>query len=224
MSGINYQAVGKDLVESLKGKPYGSIPKKELDLLLFSILYNNGYYNGKSNYEISLELMISEVRLDNLLYDMKLRQPKENSEESVINQIRVVLQNVSYNVKTDKIILIVNNLFIKNHISSKLKSLGVIHDYSFNKNLIILDKNAFIVLLTIYTDEEKQQKILEEFGKEEENMNKDFAKLLSEELNKTIEAAKENNNNTNYDKVNTITNLLNFAVTTANIFGTLLFK
>ena len=158
MDEINYQAIGEQLVESLKGKPYGSIPKKELDLLLFSILHRNHYYGEKKNYEISLELMISEARLDNILYDMKLRKLENKiiSPEEMAN----VISTFSFNKEKGTFIINIPDIFTKNAILNELEKRKIIYDFTLNKRLIALDANQYSKILDDFLTNEQKNEIM----------------------------------------------------------------
>ena len=221
MSGINYQQIGKDLVESLKGKPYGSIPKKELDLLLFGILYNNNYYDGKSNYEISLELMISEARLDNLLYDMKLRQKEWQTIDA--EELSKLISNFTFNKENGKFLISIPDKFTKNAIISKLGEEKIIYDFSFNDKLLNLDAQQYANILSLYLSEQQKDEILK-IAKKQGFETGEFKDFMLSVLGVIVKNATDGAVSALLGPVNSVNSLFGLLSDSPNIFKKLFNK
>jgi len=118
-----------DLVESYLQPSYGSMSKRDFEILLFMKLQN--LYAVDENpdlYQLIKDLKISRTRARNLLYEAKMRTSKEVELDKELIQL---LENPICLKDGDKVAIEIQNPFLTDHFRFKLKSLGYITDGSF---------------------------------------------------------------------------------------------
>ena len=181
--------IGEELVKFITEKPFGTIPKRELDIFLFSLLYNNRNSSTKSTpFQISRDLQISQSKVENLIYEMNLREINETP------QIKDILKRFSYNEATKTISIPIDNKYEKEFVENVFAENQIIFDGSFNKNLIKLNVDSFAALLYSGLSEEEKNnffangvellqqnqipKTTNKLGKTKENISYFLTKLL----------------------------------------------
>ena len=146
---------------------FGSISKREIDIMMFSKLVDVGVFGNKPQvYDIMRELRITRAKANNLLYEYNLR---ENDSDDDMNQQLVDLLS---NPLLDKVIsqrkvgIEIENRLLKDYIRNILKEMGYITDTSFNKDILYMSFEAYSDLFYRNSSitEEKARKILVEKG------------------------------------------------------------
>lgn len=142
---------------------YGSMTKKEFDILLFIKLQELGLLEqNPSIYNVVTQLKLTRSKARNLLYETKLRQSNQNSLEDELKQ---VLVSPIFFKEGDKIGIEIDNPYLIDYLRSKLRELNHITDGSFSRELVKLTTEAFSSLIESYISEEQKEKIKNEFIK-----------------------------------------------------------
>lgn len=147
-----------DLLKSYLTPAFGSISKRDFDILLFMKLQElNVIDKNPEIYEIVSELRVTRAKARNLLYEAKLRV---SSSADLDAELKELLVNPIFLKDQDKIGIEIGNPYLIDHLRFKLKKLNHITDGSFSPELVKLTVNAYIAVFETYLPDESKQKIL----------------------------------------------------------------
>ena len=147
----------KELVSENLTPAYGSMSKREFDILLFLKLQQLGIIGENPDlYEIVSSLKVTRAKARNLLYESEMRS---SSKDKLNEELRKLLIKPIFLKENDKIAIEVNNPFLSDHLKWKLKQLGHITDGSFSPELIKLTQEAYVDLFTKMIPEESQKEL-----------------------------------------------------------------
>lgn len=123
---------------------FGSMSKREFDILLFSKLQDIKVFDKDPEvYELVRSLRVTRNKARNLLYESKLRK---TDEDELNEELKNTLINAMFFKDGENISLEIGNPLLVDHIKDKLKKLGHITDGSFSNELIKMKTSAFINL------------------------------------------------------------------------------
>lgn len=157
----------KEFISRYSKVGFGSMNKNDFEVMIYDLLKKYGNLSGKNNYDISLELQITESKVKKLSYEAELKYNNHN-DKSFKNDFLKILEKAKIRKDTNKVLFSVEDKFLRTSISAKLKSLGHFSDSSFNSEIISIDVKSFIDLLDSILDESEKEKII--------NDNKDIFK------------------------------------------------
>jgi len=164
---------------------FGNLPKKEIDILIFSLLNRLNYLEGKNAYEIAGELRIDESRLRRLLLDAAARDGKDTLRDSIDRLKRAVFddETIRPEFSGGAITLLIEDPVVKRDFVYALRLAGYSYDQNLNPERIEIPVYAFTAVLCKYDDllyERLQQKIRAERQRSAELQKayKDAAPLL----------------------------------------------
>ena len=136
---------------------YGSISKRDFDILLFIKLQQLGIFSKNPElYELVSELRVTRAKARNLLYESKLRQ---TSKSELDEELKQLLQNPIFLKDNDKIGIEIDNPYLIDHLRARLKQLNHITDGSFSPELVRLTTDAFVALFESYLPDESRKEI-----------------------------------------------------------------
>lgn len=154
-----------DLVESYLQPSYGSMSKRDFEILLFMKLQNLDTIDENPDlYQLIKDLKISRTRVRNLLYEAKMRTSED---EDLDSELIKLLEKPVFLKDGDKVAIEIQNPLLTDHFRFKLKKLNYITDGSFSAELVKLTYSAYIELVvSLMSDEVKQEtkKVLVESG------------------------------------------------------------
>lgn len=174
---------------------FGSLSKHDIDLLVYYLIKKHSkLFKGKSNYELSSLLKITERKLQSIQMESYLRYENlsisKNLEE--LNN-KIGSGEIKPEIEGDKIRILIDSPILKRDFEYSITSVGHIVDYSFNKNILSLRLSSFFEALgNLNTENGKelkeqvidflrnQQKISEDMKIEVENKSwwsKQFSSL-----------------------------------------------
>lgn len=160
----NAEKVKEVFAELLKGyltPAYGSMSKRDFDILLFMKLQQLGLFEKNPDlYELVSELRVTRAKARNLLYESKLRQ---TSKEELDDELKEMLKRPVFLKDNDKIGIEISNPYLIDHLRAKLKQLNHITDGSFSPELVRLTTDAFVALFESYLPETSQKEIKRAF-------------------------------------------------------------
>jgi len=134
-----------DLVKEYLTPSYGSMSKRDFEILLFMKLQELGAIDKDPDlYRLIKELKISRSRARNLLYEAKMRSSED---EDLNNELILLLQKPVFLKDGDKIAIEIQNPLLTDHFRFKIKELGHITDGSFSPELVKLNYSAYIALV-----------------------------------------------------------------------------
>lgn len=151
----------KELLQDYLTPAFGSISKRDFDILLFIKLQKLGVFTKNPEiYEIVSELRVTRAKARNLLYESKLRQ---TSKTELNQELKEILKTPIFLKDNDKIGIEIDNPYLIDHLRAKLKQLNHITDGSFSPELVRLTTDAFVSLFESYLPEESKDEIKQAF-------------------------------------------------------------
>jgi len=147
---------------------FGSLSKKELELLIFKlILIDQGLYLDFDKFKVSKLLKVSETKVSNLYKELQLRGETFN-DEWFTKELKRLFKDLKVEVDSKRVILQVANPILKFYMEKFFNEKGIIVDYSFNKNILKINLEAFSeLLLNEYLTEEEKREVLSSLNKNE---------------------------------------------------------
>ena len=152
----NYKEFTEKFLTRYLEHGFGTLTKREIDILIMHLILEYGDLEEASNHDLSIKLKISESKVKNLRYEAKLKNIKDQ-EQYVKEEFLKLLRKVKFETEKKKIILPIEDNYLKSAIQAKLKKLGSFADSSFNSELVKISEDAFVELLSsFYLDEERK--------------------------------------------------------------------
>ncbi|WP_396167025.1 hypothetical protein [Flavobacterium sp.] len=152
------KVVFKELIKDYFSPAFGSISKRDLDILLFIKLQKLKLISENPEiYELISELRVTRAKARSLLYESKLRQ---STTKQLDEELIEIITNPIFLKDNDKIGLEIGNPYLIDYIKDKLKKLNHITDGSFSPELIKLTPEAFVALFESYVPNESKSEIL----------------------------------------------------------------
>lgn len=153
-----------DFVKEYLTPSYGSMSKKDFEILLFMKLQEIGAIDKEPDlYRLIKELKISRNRARNLLYEAKMRS---SNDEDLNEELIELLQTPIFLKDGDKVGIEIQNPFLADHFRFKLKELGHITDGSFSPELVKLNYLAYIDLVDLMVSTEFKNRTVDLFIQE----------------------------------------------------------
>jgi len=144
------------LINQYISPSYGSMSKRDFDILLFQTLQNIGIIDKDPDiYDIIKNLKLTRTKARNILYEVKLRS---STTEELDEELKKLLLKPVFLKDNEKIMIDISNPFLIDHLKSKLKKLNHITDGSFSPELVKLTTDAYIALFTSYMPEDNKTK------------------------------------------------------------------
>ena len=125
------------------GKPsFGSISKRDTDILLFSALQDLGIIErNPSIYEVMQKLRVTRSKARNLIYEGALRRSID--EKVLEKELHDKLSNAILLRESDKVALEIDNPLLIDYLRNRLKDLKHLTDGSFSPELVKMEYDAF---------------------------------------------------------------------------------
>lgn len=175
------------LLEDYLHPAYGSMSKRDFDILLFINLQKLGVFEKNPEiYDLVSQLKVTRSKARNLLYESKLRQ---TSVAELDIELKLVLQIPIFLKDQDKIGIEIDNPYLIDHLRSKLKRLNHITDGSFSRELVKLTTDAFVDLFESYMPNESKDditKTLVKIGAKTDTSLKGFLKGALKKIGKKV--------------------------------------
>ncbi len=154
----------KELINDYLQPAYGSMTKRDFDILLFMKLQDLGIIDKDPDlYDIISKLKVTRSKARNLLYESKMRSSSESKLDDELKEMLVKPKFLKDS--DDKIIIEISNPLLSDHLKWRLKKLGYITDGSFSPELIKLTKQAYISIFKEMIPEKSLDKVTEELIK-----------------------------------------------------------
>ncbi|CCN72695.1 hypothetical protein [Vibrio nigripulchritudo] len=174
-------------LEHYLDRGFGSLSKSEIDILVMYLLMEHSDLKHKSNFELSLQLQITESRIKTIKHKAKLLF-LDNADEfikaeffSLLHQSK--LQGERKQGAPAKIVMVIEDAFVKQGVQAKLKALGHFADNSFNSEIVKITQSSFVDLIDHFFSQSEREKILQDVNQvipEEDFI--DFKALLQDFL------------------------------------------
>ena len=138
------------VLERLASAPFGTVPKRELDVAIFTGLIRAGAIDPMApQFQIARQLGITPGRVRSLLYAYRLAESSATQEVTVLlDRVRLV----SLDAKGDAV-LNIEDAYDRDVFTATLKEHGVFTDTSFNRERVTLPTKALLDMLdTVFAD------------------------------------------------------------------------
>lgn len=134
-----------NILERYLSPAFGSIPKRELDILVFTQLMESDFFGTNPElYDIVSKLRVTRSKARNLLYEYELRK---NSQTKLDDDLQMLLSEPTLVKSGDCILLEVSSPLLIDHIKAKLKKTHYLTNGSFSEDIIKMTSAAFASLL-----------------------------------------------------------------------------
>ena len=144
----------QQLIDGFLAGGFGSLSKKETELLILELLEANEGFEDMSNHSAALKLGFSEMRLRSLRYELAQRKYAD-SPKYFAKKLLPCLEKTRFEKEkgNGKIVFAVEDKFIRLSLAAKFKDMGSFADGSFNSEIMRMDSAVFFkVVNTIYTE------------------------------------------------------------------------
>lgn len=157
MSGPQAKEALKRFLEAYCVPAFGALPKKEIDLLVFDLLFDAGVVGDRvSLYDLMRDLRVSRAKARNLVYDRDVRRAQADS--AVLDaDLRRLLTHARFFKDHHYFILEVESPLLQAHLKEKVRELNYLTDTSFNPQLVRIPLPAVTDLAEAVIPEEEQE-------------------------------------------------------------------
>lgn len=180
------------LINEYLDRGFGTMTKREFEVMILHDLLQNEL-KGKSNYEISRKLGITEAKVKGLVYEVSLKYDKD--EETWKQRFMQAIQKVNLYEKKDHVVFSIEDKATRSYLDAQLKSKGRFSDKSFNSEIVIMRTIDFVDLLDSLFSPSEKNRIMEEaiikIDGNEGPADKGFKDHMLDVINLTIEKGKE---------------------------------
>ena len=136
---------GRGFLNVYAATAFGSLPKTEIDLQVFSLLVELDIIEiNRASYRIARALNITPSKAKSLLFQYQLRNV---SEDDTDYQIVLAITTARYWKDGDKLSFGVSSPLVKAAISAKMEEKGVFADVSLSGNILRVDPARFGAIL-----------------------------------------------------------------------------
>lgn len=137
---------------------FGNLPKKEIDILVFTLIKQLGFLEGKNNYSIAKELMLDDKKLKRYLLDSSIRTDTSNTIVSSIQNLqKMIFVEKALNIEIDKIrktvAFLIEDPKQQRDFIQALRSAGYSYDGNLNPERMEIPIYAFISVFCMYDDD-----------------------------------------------------------------------
>jgi len=147
------------LLERYLNPAFGSLPKREIDILFFEVLEDLKVIREQPNiYNLLSDLKVTRSKARSLLYDRELRKLKETDLDQ---RVKEALKNPIISKAGDNFKLEIESPLVSDHLKATVQKLKHLSDGSFSPSIVTLSLNAVSALFAYYLSKEQQKSIKE---------------------------------------------------------------
>lgn len=181
------------IIKEYLDRGFGTMTKREMEVMILHVLLQNEL-KGKSNYEISRKLKITEAKVKGLVYEVSLKYDKE--ETIWKERFMQAIKKVNLYERKEHVVFSIEDKATRSYLDALLKSKGRFSDKSFNSEIVVMRISDFVELLDdLFLPEDKKlimDKAINEIdGNEEPAANKGFKDHMLDIVDLFIEKSKE---------------------------------
>lgn len=126
-----------DFLPKYLASGFGSMPKSEIDLLIFHLLTHTSVYRGKSNYELAGMLKVPESRIKTLRLNSALKYKDINSKAILGEVVLRFTQSEQFAAfDSGKVELSLEDPIEKRELENFLKTRGYHAEYTLNSEVL----------------------------------------------------------------------------------------
>lgn len=133
-------AIADALIARLEGSPFGTLPKRELDVALFTGLMDAGYVSDTDPVFVTAQrLGITPARVKSMLYSYRMAREAEPGFERMLTAVRLVSIE-----RGGEAVLNVEDAYWRDAFVARLKEVGVFTDRAMNSERVVVDADQFL--------------------------------------------------------------------------------
>lgn len=141
------ETVGREVVAGLADVPFGSIPKSELDQLVFRALVSAGIVSlESSNFELARQLQISVARVQAIKFAYRIRDSSVDDDALLRDGVFFVPRASD----TQTLVFSIEDRYTREVAIARLKTVNAFTDSSFNRERVVVptaDFDDFVAVL-----------------------------------------------------------------------------
>jgi len=151
------QKVLIEILDRYLDPAFGSLSKKEVDLLMIGALEDLRYISyDPSIYDIENKLRITRSKARGLIYENELRH---SDPDDLDKRVKAALINPILQKEGDFFWLEIENPMVADHLRAKLHEMKFVSDATFSPSLIKLSLNAITGVVEYYMDKKEREKV-----------------------------------------------------------------
>jgi hypothetical protein len=165
LENIDVAAFGRSFLDRFLQQGFGSLTKREIEVLVINLLKKQAAYEGKSNFALSKALRLPGAKVSSLLYESVLLFETDH-EMYFQSGLMKALQKVKLKTKRkdneeSTYTFVLEDKFIRLATHARLKDLGHFADGSFNTEIVSITHSGLIDLLESFITEDEAKKLCE---------------------------------------------------------------
>ena len=131
-----------DLLEKYRKPSFGSMSKRDVDIMMFEALQDLGIIKANPKiYDVMQLLHVTRAKARNLIYEVALRRTE--TEEYLKKQLCDILNEGISFAEKGKVTLEIDNPLVIDYLRKELKDLKHLTDGSFSPELVKMSNEAF---------------------------------------------------------------------------------
>jgi hypothetical protein len=144
------KAFASGILNALGQQAFGTMQKRELDLLIFHLLSKTKQLQTFTNYKWANLLRISESRVRALRADAALRFEQADSQAALTRIAKTFCAPqetcLDYDEQRGRIRLLLDDPTLQREFEYAVRNLGRVPDYSFNRNILDIPATTFVAV------------------------------------------------------------------------------
>jgi len=150
---------GRKFIKAYAATAFGSLPKTEIDLQVFSILVDLEVIEiNRAAYRMARALNITPSKAQALLFQYQLRNI---SEDDTDHEIMLAITTARFWKDGDKLSFGVTSPIVKAALTAKMEEKGVFADISLSGNILRVDPGRFGAVLASLLSDSQAKRVVE---------------------------------------------------------------
>ncbi len=138
---------------------FGALPKREIDLLFFELLYSVGVIGpGDSLYTLMRDLRVTRPKARALMFEREVRRATADSGQ-LDAELRTLLGQARFVKDGTYFVMEVENPLLQDHLREHVRKLNYLTDTSFNPQLVRVPVEAVTALSAKIIPDQEQEAI-----------------------------------------------------------------
>lgn len=131
------------LLNAFSRPAFGSLPKREADILMFEAMRDLGAISEEASvYELMTDLRVTRAKAQQLLFDHGMRSSDTNP--ALLNSLVInAICKSRYAKDMNYFVLEIENPLVQAHLKEIIRRTGHVSDSSFNSAIVRLSEDAF---------------------------------------------------------------------------------
>ena len=181
LSTKQYERLGRVFLENYLSHGYATLPKREIDILVFHLISESKDIKNKDNYTIANKLRLTETRVKSLRLESSLKYELPNHQDIVKNIVIQLIEEVKKpEFNGESVSIGIENPAYKREFEYAIKRLGSHVEYGINREILTL-KIVFLLEL-ILKNTSDDEKALNKLARDSINDKKKLKSIMNNSL------------------------------------------